>query len=110
MDTIAPGLHRWTAPHPDWRGDDVPDDHPLDWPELVGCVAARLDGTVALIDPLVPDELWPEIDALVDGAAVAVLVTLAFHGRSADAVAERYSASSELPDGVVAYDVPRAGE
>src|SRR4051794_26243750 len=110
METIAPGLHRWTAPHPDWRGEGVPDDHPLDWPREVGCVAARVGSTLAFIDPLVPDDLWPQLDALVNGTAVAVLVTLPFHGRSADAVADRYGASAELPAGVVAYEVPRAGE
>ena len=70
----------------------------------------RLGAATALIDPLVPDELWPELDALVEGTAVHVLVTLPFHGRSADAAAERYQASSELPEGIAAYHVPRAGE
>jgi hypothetical protein len=110
MDTIAPGLFRWTAPHPDWRGDEVEDDHPADWPQDVGCVAAHVGDTAVFIDPLVPDELWPELDRVAEGRAVVVLVTLPFHGRSADAVAERYGASSELTEGVVAYDVPRAGE
>jgi hypothetical protein len=110
METIAPGLFRWTAPHPDWRGDGVEDDHPLDWPRDVGCVAAHVGDAVVFIDPLVPDELWPQLDALAEGRDAVVLVTLPFHGRSADAVAERYGASSELPPGVVALAVPRAGE
>ena len=107
---LVPGLFRWTAPHPDWRGTDVPDDHPLDWPQDVGCVAAHVGDATVFIDPLVPDELWPELDALAEGRPVAVLVTLPFHARSSDAVAERYGASAELPDGVIALDVPRAGE
>ena len=107
---LAPGLYRWTAPHPDWQGAGAEPDSPHDWPRDVGCVAAHVGRAVALIDPLVPEDFWPQLDALVADRAVHVLVTLPFHGRSADAVAERYGASSELPPGVAAYDVPRAGE
>jgi hypothetical protein len=109
MHRIAPGLFRWTAPHPDWRGD-VPEDHPLDWPRDVGCVAAEVADALVLIDPLVPDELWPEIDSLVSGRPVAVLTTLPFHQRSAAEAIERYGASTDLPDGVQAIEVPHAAE
>ena len=110
LPELAPGLFRWTAPHPDWRGDDFEDDAPQSWPRDVGCVAAHVDGATVFIDPLVPEALWPDLDAVAEDRQVVVLVTLPFHGRSADVVAERYGASAELPPGVVALNVPRAGE
>jgi hypothetical protein len=106
MQTIAPGLYRWTAPHPDWNSDGDASD----WAQDVGCVAARVRGRLVFIDPLVPDDLWPELDALAEGTDATVLITLAFHARSADAVAARYEASAELPEGVIAFDMPRVGE
>jgi hypothetical protein len=114
LTTIRPGLYRWTAPHPDYEPDPEPDS-PADWPEQVGCVAyVGLDALV-LIDPLVPDDLWPALDRLAHGRRVVVLTTIAFHRRSRDAVAERYSASTSrakgnLPQGIETIPIPRAGE
>jgi glyoxylase-like metal-dependent hydrolase (beta-lactamase superfamily II) len=78
---------------------------------------------VVLIDPQVPDaeegeRFWRALDGDVDrlGLPVAVLLTAAWHERSAALVAARYDASrwepsaeAPLPDGVVAAPV-RAGE
>ena len=90
---VAPGLWFWQAPHPAWKPGAEPDS-PADWPELVGCVAyAPPERLVVLVDPQVPEELVPELDALVDGRPVAVLTTMRFHGRSRAAVAERYGAA-----------------
>jgi hypothetical protein len=147
LTTIRPGLYRWTAPHPDYEPDPEPDS-PADWPEHVGCVAYEARDALVLIDPLVPDALWPALDRLADKAPLAVppsgswaspsirlkrpvetpdsgaqavsrrvvvLTTIAFHRRSRDAVAERYSASTSrakenLPQGVETLPIPRAGE
>jgi hypothetical protein len=93
MEELAPGLHRWTARHPEWIEDHEPGS-PADWPQEVGCVAYAAPGALVLIDPLIVEDRWAPLDALVDRAArpVAVLTTMRFHARSRDAVAERYGA------------------
>jgi hypothetical protein len=111
---LRPGLHRWIAPHPDYEPDPEPDS-PSDWPEQVGCVAYEGPDALVLIDPLVPDELWPALDGLAEGRRVAVLTTIGFHRRSRDVVAERYGASTSrakktLPAGVETIPIPGAGE
>ena len=50
------------------------------------------------IDPLVPDELWPELDEIVAARPVAVLTTIRFHGRSRDAVIARYDGTNVRHD------------
>lgn len=77
-ESILPGLWRWTAWHPEWKED-------------VGCVAiARGDGLV-LVDPLVPDDAWPDLDRAVEAAdSVALVLTVFFHERSACAAIERW--------------------
>ena len=57
------GLWRWTAIHPDAEDDPAPGS-PADWPADVGSVAYAAGDTLVLIDPLVPDELWPKLDEL----------------------------------------------
>jgi hypothetical protein len=114
LTQIRPGLYRWTAPHPAYEPDPQPDS-PADWPEQVGCVAYEAPDALVLIDPLVPDSLWPALDRLADGRRVAVLTTIGFHRRSRDAVAERYAASTSrakktLPTGVETIPIRRAGE
>src|SRR5687767_4389920 len=101
---IRPGLYRWTAPHPDYEPNPEPDS-PADWPEQVGSVAYVGPDAVVLIDPLVPDALWPHLDALAKGRTVSVLTTIGFHRRSRDVVAERYGATTSrakknVPNGV----------
>jgi hypothetical protein len=109
MREIAPGLHHWTAPHPDWDPEGEPGG-PADWPEQVGCT---LYGNV-FIDPMVPDDLWPALDGLVTGPVV-VLTTIRFHGRSRDAVLERYDGAkvrydAPMPEGVQAFPIEGFGE
>lgn len=91
MEELAPGLHRWTARHPDWEPGAEPGS-PADWPPEVGSVAYEAPDALVLIDPLVAD--WAPLDALVErcGRPVVVLTTMRFHGRSRDEVAERYGA------------------
>jgi hypothetical protein len=35
---------------------------PADWPEVVGSVAFAAPDELVFVDPLVPDELWPELE------------------------------------------------
>jgi hypothetical protein len=100
MREIAPGLHYWTAPHPGWDPDGEPGS-PADWPEQVG---STLYSNV-FIDPQVPDELWPALDEVVAGRGVVVLTTIRFHGRSREAVLERYGGGEDLPAGVEAFPI-----
>jgi glyoxylase-like metal-dependent hydrolase (beta-lactamase superfamily II) len=114
MDELRPGLYRWTARHPDWE-PDAEADSPADWPELVGSVAYDAGDVAVLVDPLVDDEAWDELDAFVRGRPVRVLTTIGFHSRSRDAVEARYGApkasdGDEVPPGVVAIPIPDAGE
>ena len=114
MDEVAPGLWRWTARHPEAVEDPKPGS-PADWPADVGSVAYVADDTLVLIDPLVPDELWPELDELARGRQATVVTTIGFHRRSRDAVVERYGASTSrarknLPSGVVPIRIRGAGE
>ena len=61
-----------------------------------------------------PDDLWPALDALVAGPVV-VLTTIRFHGRTRDAVLERYGGEkvrfdAPMPEGVEAFVVEGFGE
>ena len=109
MREIAPGLHYRTAAHPSWDPVSEPES-PGDWPEHVGCVLFEAPEAVVLIDPLVPEERWGELDERIGDRPVAVLTTMRFHGRSRDAVAERYGAvkvrhDAPMPAGVEAVPV-----
>lgn len=103
---LAPGLWRWTAPHPAWNPEN---DKPGGWPQMVASVsyepahgAARPgDSALVLIDPLAPpdgtpdgDLFWRHLDEDVArvGLPVAILVGNEFHGRSAQAIYDRYRA------------------
>jgi glyoxylase-like metal-dependent hydrolase (beta-lactamase superfamily II) len=108
---IAPGLHRWTAWHEEWRED-------------VGSVAVETGDGLVFIDPLAaPPEL---------GTPDHVLVTVYWHGRAAAvAGAQRVWAPTRsagplrnreipvtdairegdaLPGGIRAIQTPRAAE
>jgi hypothetical protein len=70
-----------------------------------------------LVDPLVPRELWAPLGERVEqhGRPVVVLTTLRWHRRSRDEVLRRFGATAvrraaDLPTGVEAVRVPRAGE
>ena len=85
VESIAPGLWRWTGWHEEWRDD-------------VGCVYYEAADGIVLIDPLVPPEdeerFWAALDRDVAraGGPVHVLVTIFWHTRSTDAMIERYGA------------------
>jgi hypothetical protein len=84
---LAPGLHRWTARHPDW--------HPADaFGAEVASFALQAGDDLLLIDPLVLDDgVQQELDVLASSARrTYVLVTIGYHARSAEPLAERYAA------------------
>jgi glyoxylase-like metal-dependent hydrolase (beta-lactamase superfamily II) len=110
IEDIRPSLARWVAPHPEWK----PEEDYLD--ESFRDVASVLHVTpdaLVLVDPLVPDSLWPELDARIEAAGepVVVLTTIRWHARSRDEVAKRYDArlGGEL-QGVRAFDAGRQDE
>jgi hypothetical protein len=107
MEQIAPGLWRWTAPHPEW----VPGaerDSPDDWDQYVGSVLYEHVDAAVFIDPLVPvdeERFWSWADEHAVGRGVVVLTTLGPHRRSRERVVQRYGASTSrakhnLPAGV----------
>ena len=99
---VAPGLWRWTAPHPEWKEGD-------DWEQEVGCVYYEAATATVLIDPLVPagterDRFLEALDRDVErrGLPVAILLTCAWHARSADDLSERYGVGDRVVGGVEA--------
>lgn len=115
---LAPGLWRWTAPHPDWR-PDADEDSPADWDRDVGSVLCLLDDAAVFIDALVPDGdagFWQWADGHVaDCKRVLALTTIGFHRRDRDLFVERYEASTsraqaQLPDAIQPIPLRGAGE
>ena len=106
VQQVAPGLWRWTAPHPDWAPED---GGPDGWDREVGCVYHEGDEAVVLIDPLVPvderERFWTALDRDVEraGRPVAVLLTVFWHARSSQEILDRY-------DGATVWAHERASE
>lgn len=99
VQQLAPGLWRWSVPHPDWKPSD---DRPDGWPQLVGCVYYEASDATVLIDPQAPPDgsqdaarFWQALDRDVARRAlpVAVLLTVGWHDRSAQGVYDRYQGS-----------------
>jgi hypothetical protein len=63
LQQVAPGLWRWTAPHPDWELRRQEDD-PADWERDVGCVAYEAGDALVLIDPLLAEGDFSALDRL----------------------------------------------
>jgi hypothetical protein len=107
---LAPGLWRWATPHPDWSEAE-------EWPREVGSVYCEAPEATVLFDPLVPagadrDRFFEALDRDVErrGLPVTILLTVAWHERSAAELAERYSAGEEPPGGVEGFGVPEVDE
>ena len=107
---IAPGLWRWTAPHPEWHEG-------ADWEREVGCVYYEAPAATVLIDPLVPggddrQRFYEALDRDVErrGFPVAVLLTVPWHSRSAAELAERYGATDEVPGEIQPLALPAFDE
>jgi hypothetical protein len=89
LEEILPGLHRWTAPVPDWTPDQ---GGPEGWHQEVASVVWEGDEALVLVDPLVPDDDWESVDSLVarHGGPVALIVTCPWHMRSGAEAVKRY--------------------
>jgi glyoxylase-like metal-dependent hydrolase (beta-lactamase superfamily II) len=85
LNQIADGLWRWTARHPEW--------HPGEWGSEVGCYALDAGDVLLLVDPLVPERSETLLDDIVRDKPVAILITIPYHTRSAEALRERYDAT-----------------
>jgi len=110
---LADGLWRWTAPHP--NAANWPDSGPPVPPE-VGCVYYEATDAVVLIDPLLPADDEEEFLAYLDrdverlGLPVSILLTAAWHERSAAILRERYRADERVPESVEVFQVEGAPE
>lgn len=87
MHEIAAGIWRWASRHPDWS--------PGAFGAEVGSYALVTKGELLLVDPLLPEEpaaVLAALDALAQGRETGVLITIGYHVRSAEQLAERYRA------------------
>jgi len=92
IEEVRPGLKRWVSEHPEWK----PEEDELDESyRPVASVVFHSPDALVFIDPLVPDSLWPAIEAEVKASAapvVLVVTTIKFHVRSRDEMARRHGA------------------
>ena len=113
VQQLGDGLWRWTARHP--NAANWPDWGPPVPPE-VGCVYYEAPDAVVLFDPLLPADEEEEFLAYLDrdvewlGLPVSILLTAAWHERSAAALRERYRADDRVPASVEAFPVEGAPE
>jgi hypothetical protein len=105
---IAPGLLRWTAPHPGWDPHAEPGSSG-DWGQMVGSVLYEVSDTVVLIDPLLPAaeraQFLEWLDQRVAGRPVSVLTTISSHRRDREQLAERYRANTTRAWNFIAHGV-----
>jgi glyoxylase-like metal-dependent hydrolase (beta-lactamase superfamily II) len=107
---VRPGLKRWAGPHPEF--DPAEGDLDNSYTDVASALFHG-DDALVFIDPLVPDELWPALDAEVkqSGKPVVVLTTIFFHERNRDDVARRYGGRLDGDvNGVRAFSAERADE
>jgi hypothetical protein len=118
-EELAPGMWRWTAPHPDRDPAPAPGSAE-DWGPLVASVLYELPDVVALIDPLLPRQERAQalswLDERIAGRAVGILTTIRWHQRDRDELAERYRTNTAprawnaVPRGVSPRPLRGAGE
>lgn len=109
VEQLRPHLWRWTAPHPDWTPEE---GGPDGWEREVASYALVADDTLVLFDPLAPadgtddgERFWRALDRDVEGhGAPHVLLTIYWHARSSQGIADRYAGTR-----VWAHE-PAAGE
>jgi hypothetical protein len=86
VNEIVPGIWRWTGRHPEW--------HPGEFGAEVASFALTTDDDLLLIDPIVPETdpgpLIGLLDRLAKGRTTNSLITIGYHVRSAEQLAERY--------------------
>lgn len=76
-EELRPGLWRWTARYEEWKGE-------------VASVALVSESELVLIDPLLVDEQWDQLDRALGDRQLHVLLTIHWHARSAAEVAARF--------------------
>ena len=104
MDEIRPGLHRWTATHPDWTPEE--DGGAEGWDPEVASYAYATDDELILFDPLSPP--WTELDPLVARLGPPhVLITVFWHVRSTPDVVERYDRTRVWVDALQAEEIAK---
>ena len=110
IEEIRPGLKRWAGPHPEF--DPVEGDLDASYTDVASALF-HADDALVFVDPLVPDELWPQLDREVaaSGKPVVVLTTIYFHERNREDVARRYGGrlGGEVA-GIRAFSAERADE
>jgi glyoxylase-like metal-dependent hydrolase (beta-lactamase superfamily II) len=85
-------------------------------PPEVGCVYYEAPDAAVLVDPLLPAGAEAEFLAYLDrdverlGLPVSILLTAAWHKRSASILRERYRTGDRVPDSVEAYAIEGAPE
>ena len=84
IERLDEGVWTWRARHPEW--------HPGKWGAEVVSFAIGEQGRTLLVDPLVPDDLWEELDGVVAGK-VEILTTNPYHARSAADASARYGSA-----------------
>jgi hypothetical protein len=117
VEAVRPGLWEWSARHPDWTPDQ---GGPGGWGPDVWSYAYDAGETLVLLDPLFPP---PEAEQLAEEKETVVLLTCAWHARSASYVgapvyapepgelaATAYGAGESLPGGVEAKEAFYPGE
>jgi hypothetical protein len=99
MQELRPGLWTWTAQHPDWTEDQ---GGPDGWKQEVRSYAYDSGACLVLFDPIAPPTL---LEGLVEAQDIAVVLTAAWHRRSADECVERYGAHVFAPTDDLPGDV-----
>ena len=90
MQKLTERLWRWTARHPEW--------HPGEFGAEVASYAAQADdGTTLLIDPQLPPDPSAVLAVIDEAVAkrVAILITIPYHVRSAEALWKRYERDAD---------------
>ena len=104
MEELRPGLWAWTAPHPEWT------PAAKGWDQDVWCAALVTETELVLLDPLEPPR---QLAGLAEGRTVSVVLTCAWHRRSAADCVEKFTSPVYSPAGglarvglpAVGYDV-----
>jgi glyoxylase-like metal-dependent hydrolase (beta-lactamase superfamily II) len=97
VEQIAPHLWHWTAPHPDWTPDGFKNGE--GWQKDVSSYALVAGDSLVLFDPLTPEDeepaFWETLDRDVEGhGPPAILLTVFWHARSSQEIADRYDGAS----------------
>jgi glyoxylase-like metal-dependent hydrolase (beta-lactamase superfamily II) len=92
VEELKPGLWRWTADHPEWSEEEGGEEG---WQPEVSSFAVHEPDELVLVDPLVPDDeaerFWRALDDDVGRHGTpAVVLTVFWHTRSAQAILDRY--------------------